>query len=79
MEEVFVELINLIERGEKGALSTIVSSFGSLPMSKKAKMLAKSDGKIVGTVGGGCMEAEVWEGSPDCHGRREPRDSKALS
>ena len=73
MEEVFVELINLIERGEKGALSTIVSSFGSLPMSKKAKMLAKSDGKIVGTVGGGCMEAEVWREAQTVMAEGTPR------
>ena len=60
MQDVFVEALELIASGEQAALSTIVSSNGSLPMSKKAKMLVRPDGKIVGTVGGGCLEADVW-------------------
>ncbi len=60
MVDVLTEALSLVERGEAAALSTIVSSKGSLPMSKKAKMLVSSDGKIVGTVGGGCLEADVW-------------------
>ena len=60
MKDVFTEALDLISAGEKAAMSTIVSSKGSLPMSKKAKMLVKPDGKIVGTVGGGCLEADVW-------------------
>lgn len=60
MKDVFNEIVQVIARGEKAALSTIVSSKGSLPMSKKAKMLVKQDGTLVGTVGGGCLEADVW-------------------
>jgi len=59
-KDVFHEALGLLEKCEKVALSTIVSSHGSLPMSKKAKMLVRPDGKIVGTVGGGCLEADVW-------------------
>jgi len=59
-KDVFTEALELLEMGEKVALSTIVASKGSLPMSKKAKMLVRPDGKIVGTVGGGCLEADVW-------------------
>lgn len=58
--DVFSEALDLLQKGEKTALSTIVSSKGSLPMSKKAKMLVRPDGQIVGTVGGGCLEADVW-------------------
>lgn len=58
--DVFTEALSFLEAGEKVALSTIVSSKGSLPMSKKAKMLVRPDGQIVGTVGGGCLEADVW-------------------
>ncbi|MBI4553764.1 MAG: XdhC family protein [Candidatus Latescibacteria bacterium] len=60
MEAVFREVLNILGRGETAALSTIVSSKGSLPMSKKAKMLVRQDGTFVGTVGGGCLEADVW-------------------
>jgi len=60
LADVFTEALEAIAAGEKAALSTIVSSKGSLPMSKKAKMLVREDGRIVGTVGGGCLEADVW-------------------
>ncbi|MBM3227211.1 MAG: hypothetical protein FJZ47_25880, partial [Candidatus Tectomicrobia bacterium] len=33
---------------------------GSLPMSEKSKMLVTPEGTIIGTVGGGCLEADVW-------------------
>jgi xanthine dehydrogenase accessory factor len=65
MKDVFEEALKLMAAGEKAALSTIVSSKGSLPMSKKAKMLVTSDGQIIGTVGGGCLEADVWDEARD--------------
>ncbi len=60
MKQVFDEIVEVLSRGEGAALATIVSSKGSLPMSKKAKMLVKRDGTFTGTVGGGCLEADVW-------------------
>jgi xanthine dehydrogenase accessory factor len=60
LADVFTEALEAIAAGESAALSTIVSSRGSLPMSKKAKMLVREDGRIVGTVGGGCLEGDVW-------------------
>lgn len=60
MQDVFQEALKVLHRGERAALATVVSAKGSLPMSRKAKMLVKPDGSFVGTVGGGCLEAEVW-------------------
>ena len=65
MKDVFQEALRLMAAGEPAALSTIVSSSGSLPMSKKAKMLVTADGTIIGTVGGGCLEADVWAEARD--------------
>lgn len=65
MDPVFDEIVRLQEEGEVGALSTIISSKGSLPMSGRAKMLVKADGTFVGTVGGGCLEADVWAASQE--------------
>jgi len=65
MKDVFEEALKLMAANEPAALSTIVSSKGSLPMSKKAKMLVRGDGKIIGTVGGGCLEADVWDEARD--------------
>jgi xanthine dehydrogenase accessory factor len=60
MSDVFSELLRLKQQGQRAALCTIISSKGSLPMSGKAKMLVGEDGTMVGTVGGGCLEADVW-------------------
>jgi xanthine dehydrogenase accessory factor len=60
MSDVFTEILRLKQEGQRGALCTIISSKGSLPMSGKAKMLVGEDGTMVGTVGGGCLEADVW-------------------
>jgi xanthine dehydrogenase accessory factor len=60
MNDVFAEILRLKQDGQRGALCTIISSKGSLPMSGKAKMLVGEDGTMIGTVGGGCLEADVW-------------------
>ncbi len=60
MEDVFSGALDLVRQREQGALATVVAGKGSLPMSKRAKMLVRPDGSITGTVGGGCLEAEVW-------------------
>ena len=60
MRELFQELILELERGETVAMATIVRRKGSVPREVGAKMLVHRGGKISGTVGGGCGEAEVW-------------------
>lgn len=73
MKEVFDEILEIMSRGDQAALSTIVSSKGSLPMSKKAKMLVKHDGTFTGTVGGGCLEADVWAEAREVMAQSSPR------
>ena len=48
-------------RGGAGALASVARRRGSLPMSASAKMLVTLDGARIGTVGGGCLEAEIIE------------------
>jgi xanthine dehydrogenase accessory factor len=59
-----LELYRLIEeanaRGERVAVATVADTRGSTPQRRGAKMLFFEDGKVAGTVGGGCIEAEVW-------------------
>lgn len=45
----------------KKVLATIVSRKGSAPQGSGVKMLVLSDGRCIGTIGGGCMEAEVLQ------------------
>ncbi len=47
------------EAGEPAALVTIVSTQGSTPLKAGAQMLVHQDGRLVGTIGGGCLEAEM--------------------
>jgi len=60
VKELFQEIIKDLESGETVAMATIVRRKGSVPREVGAKMLVHRGGKISGTVGGGCGEAEVW-------------------
>lgn len=42
-------------------MATIVQANGSIPSYTSAKLLVRDDGSIAGTIGGGCVEAEVWQ------------------
>lgn len=41
-------------------VATVVQTRGSTPQQRGAKMLFFDNGEAAGTVGGGCIEAEVW-------------------
>jgi xanthine dehydrogenase accessory factor len=58
--EVFAAVAAALERGEPAALVTIVSTTGSTPQRVGAKMLVFGDGRIVGTIGGGCYENDAF-------------------
>ncbi len=58
-EEVLPAAAAALQRGEPAALVTIVRSNGSTPQRAGAKMLVFADGRIVGTIGGGCYENEA--------------------
>src|SRR3954454_20541147 len=49
-----------LRQGEPVALTTVVATRGSTPQKAGARMLIFADGKMLGTIGGGCIEAEVW-------------------
>ena len=60
--EVFAALGEALKNGEDVALVTIVSANGSTPQRVGAKMLVYNDGRVVGTIGGGCYENEaLWK------------------
>ena len=47
-------------RGERVVVATVAHTRGSTPQRRGAKMLFFEGGEVAGTVGGGCIEAEVW-------------------
>jgi len=58
--EVFAAVADALERGEPAALVTVVSTIGSTPQRVGAKMLVFADGRLVGTIGGGCYENDAF-------------------
>lgn len=60
MEDVLGRLVGEVACGKGVALASLVWSSGSIPMSDRAKMLVLESGELVGTIGGGCLEADVY-------------------
>ena len=58
-EAVYAALLEVHQRGQSAALATVIETQGSMPRHVGSKMLVHADGRIVGTVGGGSMEARV--------------------
>jgi len=71
--DVYDELIRLRRLGQKCALATIVQVNGSIPSYESAKLLVREDGSMMGTIGGGCVEAEVWNAAREVIETEKPR------
>jgi xanthine dehydrogenase accessory factor len=72
-QEVFAAVVLALERGEAAALVTIVSTTGSTPQRVGAKMLVYSDGRSVGTIGGGCYENDAFWKAREAITNRRPQ------
>ncbi|HLK34873.1 MAG TPA: XdhC/CoxI family protein [Terriglobales bacterium] len=71
--DIYEEIVKLRRDGRRGAVATIVSVRGSIPSFRTAKMLVRDDGSIVGTIGGGCVEADVWQAAREVMEEEKPR------
>jgi xanthine dehydrogenase accessory factor len=71
--DIYEEIVALRQQGRRGAIATIVNVRGSVPSFETAKMLVRDDGSIVGTIGGGCVEAEVWQAAREVMENERPR------
>jgi len=71
--DLYEEIVRLRKDGRRGAIATIVNVRGSIPSFKTAKMLVRDDGSILGTIGGGCVEAEVWQAAREVMESEKPR------
>jgi xanthine dehydrogenase accessory factor len=72
-QEDFAAVSDALERGESAALVTIVSTTGSTPQRVGAKMLVFGDGRIVGTIGGGCYENDAFWKAREAITSRKPQ------
>ena len=71
--DLYEEIVALRREGRRGALATITNVRGSIPSFKTAKMLVRDDGSILGTIGGGCVEADVWQAAREVIEEEKPR------
>ena len=60
MQDVFHEAVNLLEKEEELVMATVIRTKGSTPQKPGAKLLVRKDGSGVGTLGGGCVEGDIW-------------------
>lgn len=71
--DLFEEIVRMRRAGQRGALATIVHTNGSIPSFESSRMLVREDGTTLGTVGGGCVEADVWAAAKEAMEKEVPR------
>ena len=73
MQDIYSEIAKALEKKERCVLATLISRVGSAPRAVGAKYLIKEDGSSLGSIGGGCVEAEVWQEAQKVAEKREGR------
>jgi xanthine dehydrogenase accessory factor len=63
---------NLIRQSRSGALATVARVRGSTPVPAGTKMLVGAEGRLIGSVGGGCVEADVIEAALRAQAEHRP-------
>jgi xanthine dehydrogenase accessory factor len=71
--DLFEEIVCMRRAGQRGALATIVHTNGSIPSFESSRMLVREDGTTSGTIGGGCVEADVWAAAKEVMVKEVPR------
>ena len=65
MIDLYREIVRRRAQGQKMALATVIDTRGSTPRELGAKMVVAEDRSIVGTIGGGYAEHQIWKIAPD--------------
>ena len=60
MKSVYKEAAHLARESQDFVLATVVNTKGSTPQKPGASLLVRGDGSTVGTLGGGCVEGDIW-------------------
>jgi xanthine dehydrogenase accessory factor len=80
VKDVLEAALRAERSGEPAALVTVVATEGSTPQKAGAKMVVYPDGRIVGTIGGGCVEAEMtWRARQSIESRKPQMASYDLT
>lgn len=59
-QQLYEQVSAALNQGDSVVIATVVETIGSTPQRAGAKLAIFEDGRMIGTVGGGCVEAEVW-------------------
>ena len=65
MKEVFSNALNELNNDEEFVVASVVRTSGSTPQKPGSKLLVKKDGTTIGTLGGGCVEGDIWFASKE--------------
>ncbi|HEY4718832.1 MAG TPA: XdhC family protein [Anaerolineales bacterium] len=65
MRELLPDLENWLEAGERVALATVISTWGSAPRRPGSFMAISESGGLVGSVSGGCVEGAVIQAAQE--------------
>lgn len=73
MDELLITSRDALSRGERLALVTLIRSFGSTPRHKSARLVVWSDGRFLGSIGGGTMELQAIADAREALAEGKPR------
>ncbi len=73
MDTIYEAITEAVRRSEAVTVATIVQTRGSTPRQVGTKMLIRSDGTSMGTVGGGALEAAIIEAAQEALGEGKSR------
>ena len=73
MRDILADLEHWREENKSIALATVIDTWGSSPRGAGAKMALTSDGKVTGSVSGGCVENAVIEAGRETIRQQQPQ------
>ena len=73
MLDIYQEIAKITAEGGEAALATVVSAQGSTPREVGAKMLVRADGSIIGSIGGGSVEAQLIKKATEVIKKGQPQ------
>ncbi|MDH6283198.1 XdhC family protein [Prescottella agglutinans] len=72
MRDVLSDLLAIWRAGDTAGLGTVVATFRSAPRDPGAAMVVAPDGRVAGSVSGGCVEGAVYELASEVVATGEP-------
>jgi xanthine dehydrogenase accessory factor len=70
---IITKALDWLAEGRRVALATVIQTWGSAPQPVGSQLLIDADGNFLGSVSGGCVEAEVITEAADVIATGEPK------